>query len=42
MIVDGNSADKTKEIALEKEFEFTLSQERAMVEHTGPGSSLQR
>ena len=40
MIVDGSSTDKTREIALEKELEFTWSQERDTAEHTEQGSSL--
>ena len=40
MIVDGNSTDRTREIALEKGVRVHLEQERAMAEHTEQASSL--
>ena len=42
MIVDGNSSDRTREIALEKEFEYISSPERDMGEHTELDLMLQK
>ncbi len=40
MIVDGNSTDRTREIALEKGVRVHLEPRRAMAEHTELASSL--
>ena len=42
MIVDGNSTDRTREIALKKVFVSTLNQEKATAGHTVQVSSLQK